>query len=285
MRLSIGFSQARFPLSGRCSNGEEALDALKSLIESRRFDLAIMVLILINAVTLGLETSPDAIAAFGPLLTAIDRAILGVFVLELAIRLVVYRTYFFRDPWRIFDLFVVGFALIPATGSLSVLRALRILRVLRLISIVPSLRRVVTGFITALPGMGSIMLLLGLVFYVFAVMATKLYGSSFPELFGGIPKSLFTLFQVMTLEGWSDGVVRPVMEVYPAAWLFFIPFIIATSFTVLNLFIGVIVSAMEAEHEAVESADRATLHSDQAMILAELQALRAEVRELSGVRG
>ncbi|MCV3209846.1 ion transporter [Mesorhizobium sp. YC-39] len=261
------------------------MDALKSLIESRRFDLVIMVLILINAVTLGLETSPDAIAAFGPLLTAIDRAILGVFVLELAIRLVVYRTQFFRDPWRIFDLFVVGFALIPATGSLSVLRALRILRVLRLISIVPSLRRVVTGFITALPGMGSIMLLLGLVFYVFAVMATKLYGSSFPELFGGIPESLFTLFQVMTLEGWSDGVVRPVMEVYPTAWLFFIPFIIATSFTVLNLFIGVIVSAMEAEHEAVESADRATLHSDQATILAEIQALRAEVRELSGVRG
>ncbi|MER8486385.1 ion transporter [Mesorhizobium sp. M1322] len=257
------------------------MDALKSLIESRHFDLTIMVLILINAVTLGLETSPDAIAAFGPLLTAIDRAILGVFVLELAIRVVVYRTNFFRDPWRIFDLFVVGFA----TGSLSVLRALRILRVLRLISIVPSLRRVVTGFITALPGMGSIMLLLGLVFYVFAVMATKLYGSSFPELFGGIPESLFTLFQVMTLEGWSDGVVRPVMAVYPTAWLFFIPFIIATSFTVLNLFIGVIVSAMEAEHEAVESADRATLHSDQAIILAELQALRAEVRELSGVRG
>ncbi|PTE12253.1 ion transporter [Mesorhizobium helmanticense] len=261
------------------------MDALKSLIESRRFDLAIMVLILINAVTLGLETSSDAIAAFGPLLTAIDRVILGVFVLELAVRLVVYRTHFFRDPWRIFDLFVVGFALIPATGSLSVLRALRILRVLRLISIVPSLRRVVTGFITALPGMGSIMLLLGLVFYVFAVMATKLYGSSFPELFGGIPQSLFTLFQVMTLEGWSDGVVRPVMEVYPTAWLFFIPFIIATSFTVLNLFIGVIVSAMEAEHEAVESADRATLHSDQATILAEIQALRAEVRELSSARG
>lgn len=129
------------------------MDALKSLIESRHFDLTIMVLILINAVTLGLETSPDAIAVFGPLLTAIDRAILGVFVLELAIRVVVYKTNFFRDPWRIFDFFVVGFALIPATGSLSVLRALRILRVLRLISIVPSLRRVVTGFITALPGM------------------------------------------------------------------------------------------------------------------------------------
>jgi voltage-gated sodium channel len=251
--------------------------ALKSLIESRRFEAVIIGLILINAVTLGLETSPTVMAAAGGLLNALDRIILAVFVFELLARFAVYRLAFFRDPWRIFDLLVVGVALIPATGSLSVLRALRILRVLRLISIVPSLRRVVTGFITALPGMGSIMLLLGLVFYVFAVMATKLYGASFPDRFGDIGASLYTLFQIMTLEGWSDGVVRPVMEVYPTAWLFFIPFIIATSFTVLNLFIGVIVSAMEAEHEAEESAER---NDDQQELLREIRALRDEVRAL-----
>lgn len=253
------------------------MDSLKSLIESRRFEAVIIALILINAVTLGLETSPAVMAAAGGLLGAIDRIILAVFVFELLARLAVYRLSFFRDPWRIFDLLVVGVALIPATGSLSVLRALRILRVLRLISIVPSLRRVVTGFITALPGMGSIMLLLGLVFYVFAVMATKLYGASFPDRFGDIGASLYTLFQIMTLEGWSDGVVRPVMEVYPSAWLFFIPFIVATSFTVLNLFIGVIVSAMEAEHEAEESAER---NDDQQELLREIRALRDEVRAL-----
>lgn len=260
------------------------MSSLKSLIESRRFELAITALILVNAVTLGLETWPVAMENYGGPLTVIDRAILAVFVLELAARIVVYRAGFFRDPWRIFDLVVVGIALLPATGSLSVLRALRILRVLRLISIVPSLKRVVTGFIAALPGMGSIVLLLGLVFYVFAVMATKLYGVRFPELFGDIGESLFTLFQVMTLEGWSDGVVRPVMEVYPNAWLFFIPFIVATSFTVLNLFIGVIVSAMEAEHEAETTAERQALQDDQESILAELKALRAEVRELSRQR-
>ena len=257
------------------------MTALKSLVESRRFDLFITALIVINAVTLGLETSETAMAAFGPLLVVIDHAILAVFVLELLARAAVYRLRFFRDPWRIFDLVVVAFALVPATGNLSVLRALRILRVLRLISIVPSLRRVVTGFIRALPGMGSIMLLLALVFYVFAVMATKLYGQSFPEHFGTLGASLYTLFQVMTLEGWSDGVVRPIMEVYPWAWLFFIPFIVATSFTVLNLFIGVIVSAMEAEHEAAESAERAAMQDDQETILAELRALRAEVKALS----
>lgn len=258
--------------------------ALKDLIESRRFELAITVLILLNAITLGLETSPTIMAAHGGLLLIIDRAILAVFVLELTARVVVYRGSFFRDPWRIFDLVVVGIALLPATGSLSVLRALRILRVLRLISIVPSLKRVVTGFISALPGMGSIVLLLGLVFYVFAVMATKLYGAQFPELFGDIGESLFTLFQVMTLEGWSDGVVRPVMEIYPLAWLFFIPFIVATSFTVLNLFIGVIVSAMEEEHEAEATAERKALQDDQVNMLAEIRALREEVRELARQR-
>ena len=258
--------------------------ALKDLIESRRFELAITMLILLNAITLGLETSPTIMAAYGGLLLIIDRAILAVFVLELTARVVVYRGSFFRDPWRIFDLVVVGIALLPATGSLSVLRALRILRVLRLISIVPSLKRVVTGFISALPGMGSIVLLLGLVFYVFAVMATKLYGAQFPELFGDIGESLFTLFQVMTLEGWSDGVVRPVMEIYPLAWLFFIPFIVATSFTVLNLFIGVIVSAMEEEHEAEATAERRALQDDQVNMLAEIRALREEVRELARQR-
>ena len=257
-----------------------AVTALKSLIESRRFEAVITTLIVINAVTLGLETSPAAVEAIGGLLVTIDRIILAVFVLELLARFVVYRVDFFRDPWRVFDLLVVGVALIPATGSLSVLRALRILRVLRLISIVPSLRRVVTGFITALPGMGSIILLLSLVFYVFAVMATKLYGQSFPDRFGDIGASLYTLFQIMTLEGWSDGVVRPVMEIYPTAWLFFIPFIVATSFTVLNLFIGVIVSAMEEEHDAAESAER---EDDQQELLREIRALRDEVRALKRV--
>ena len=256
------------------------MNALKSLIESRRFDTIITVLIILNAITLGLETSERAVAAAGPLLMVFDRVILAIFVLELAARLAVYRTDFFRDPWRIFDLIVVGFALIPTTGSLSVLRALRILRVLRLVSMVPSLRRVVGGLVAALPGMGSIFLLLGLVFYVFSVMATKLYGEAFPEWFGNIALSAYTLFQVMTLESWSMGIVRPVMERFPLAWMFFIPFIVSTTFTVLNLFIGIIVSAMQAEHDAEASAERSALQSEQELILAEIRALREEVKAL-----
>lgn len=254
---------------------------LHSIIESRRFEWFVMILVIVNAVTLGLETVSGVMARFGHVILFLDIAILTAFVLELAARFVVYRLTFFRDPWRIFDLFVVGIALLPSTGNLSVLRALRILRALRLVSVVPSLRRVVGGLINALPGMGSIVLLLGLVFYVFSVMATNLYGASFPDWFGSIGASAYTLFQIMTLESWSMGIVRPVMEAYPLSWLFFIPFIIATSFTVLNLFIGIIVSAMQEEHEATAATERETLESNQRAILDEVSKLRAEVERLS----
>ena len=257
--------------------GPDPMLRLKSLIENRTFEWFITAIIIINAITLGLETVPFAMEHFGTLLYTMDRAILGIFVIELAAKMAVYRLSFFKDPWRIFDFIIVGIALLPTTGSLSVLRALRILRVLRLVSMVPSLRRVVGGLIAALPGMGSIVLLLGLVFYVFSVMATKLYGASFPEWFGSIPASAYSLFQIMTLESWSMGIVRPVMDVYPMAWAFFVPFIVTTSFTVLNLFIGIIVSAMQAEHEAEASADRELLQNEQEMILNEIRALRADV--------
>jgi voltage-gated sodium channel len=258
------------------------MDQLKTFLSSRRFEAFITALIVINAITLGLETVPEVMQRFGVVLTVLDRVILGVFVVEVSARLLAWRLDFFRDPWRIFDLLVVGVALIPATGNLSVLRALRILRVLRIISMVPSLKRVVGGLVSALPGMGSIMLLLTLVFYVFSVMATKLYGDTFPDWFGSIPASAYSLFQVMTLESWSMGIVRPVMEVHPMAWTFFIPFIACTTFTVLNLFIGIIVSAMQEEHEAEADANRQAIQDETSQILEEVKALRLELKELRG---
>jgi voltage-gated sodium channel len=263
---------------------KEPMQRLATLVESQRFEQAIVILIIINAVSLGLETSSAVMAQAGGLIMAVDRIILGVFVVELIARFAVYRGAFFRSPWRIFDLFVVGIALIPSAGAFSVLRALRILRVMRLISVVPSLRRVIGGLLAALPGMGSIMMLLGLFFYVFSVMATKLFGATFPEWFGSIAASAYSLFQIMTLESWSMGIVRPVMDVYPWAWAFFIPFILCTTFTVLNLFIGVIVSAMQKEHDEEAASDRATLHDDQTAILTELGKLREEIKALRAER-
>jgi voltage-gated sodium channel len=267
------------------------VESVRRLLAHPTTEWVIAGLIILNAIILGLETSPSVMQTAGPLLVALDAAILAIFVAELAARMAVHRLHFFRDPWSVFDFIVVAIALIPSTGNLSVLRALRILRVLRLITVVPSLRRVVGGLVASLPGMGSIALLLVLVFYVFSVMATQLFGDDYPELFGDLPASAFTLFAVMTLEGWVDGVVKPVMEKYPYAWLFFIPYILITTFAVLNLFIAVIVNAMQSEHEQAraeedkqhrqEQKKLREIHATEDDILAEIRALRAEVRALS----
>jgi voltage-gated sodium channel len=247
-----------------------------------RVEAFIIGLILLNAVILGLETDPDVMAAIGPQLLALDKALLAIFVVEIAARLWVQGQRFWRDGWNIFDFTVVAIALIPASGPLAVLRALRVLRVLRLITMLPSLKRVVGAMVSAIPGMGSIVILLVLVFYVAAVMATKLFGADHPEQFGAIPTTLLTLFQLMTLDGWSGEIVKPVLEKHPYAWLFFIPFILISAFVVLNLFIGVVVSAMQAEAEAnAQTRDVAEQDRD-AEILTELRALRAEVAVLQG---
>lgn len=259
-------------------------DTVLALISSRRWEVGIIAIIVFNAITLGLETSPSIMALIGPQLHLVDNAILAIFVVELLLRLYAHRLSFFRDPWSLFDFAIVAIALVPASGPFSVLRALRILRVLRLISVVPSLRRVIGGLLSALPGMGSIIVLMSLVYYVFAVMATKLYGAAFPEWFGDLGRTTYTLFQVMTLESWSMGIVRPVMEVYPYAWAFFVPFLICTAFTVLNLFVGIIVSAMQDEHEQEAQDERRALQSETTLVLEELRALRAEVAELRQAR-
>lgn len=259
-------------------------ETLRAVLAKPATERIVTALILINAVTLGMETSKSLMEAWGPAILWIDKAILAVFVVEIAARLIVHRLAFFKDPWSVFDLLVVAIALVPATGSLSVLRALRVLRVLRLVTILPSLRRVVAGLITALPGMGSITLLLGIIFYVFAVMATKLFGEDFERLFGTLGASAFTLFQIMTLEGWANEIVRPVMEKYPAAWLFFIPYIVVTTFMVLNLFIGVVVSAMQKETEQATETVVEVEKAAEARILAELRELRAELRDLRQAR-
>lgn len=267
-----------------------------SLVAAPWFQNAITAVILVNAVTLGLETSAAAMEAAGPLLVAIDRIALTIFVIEIALKLFAARLRFFRDGWNIFDFIIVGIALVPAAGPLSVLRALRILRVLRLLSVVPSLRKVVAALFGALPGMGSIIAVLFLVFYVGAVLSTKLFGDTFPDWFGTIGGSMYSLFQIMTLESWSMGIVRPVMEVYPYAWIFFVPFIVMTSFMVLNLFIAIIVNSMQALHDEEQNAaqdardersraERADIerraHAEREATAADVRAMRAE---LSGLK-
>ena len=197
--------------------------------------------ILFNAVLLGMETSDPIMAQAGPLIVALDRACLAIFVVEIALKLFAQGFRFFRSGWNLFD-----FA------------------ILRVVSATPRLRRVVEGFITALPGMGSVFLLMALIFYIGAVMATKLFSDSFPQWFGSLGQSAYSLFQIMTLESWSMGIVRPVMEVYPYAWAFFVPFIMVTTFAVVNLLVGLIVNSMQDAHN-VEEGERTDAYRDEVL--------------------
>ncbi len=209
----------------------------------------LLTLILINAVILGLETMPGVMAVAGEPLLLLDKVILAIFVLEIALRIYAHRIAFFKDAWSLFDFTVVAIALVPASGPFAVLRALRVLRVLRVLTFVPSMKKIVGALVQSLNGMLSIAMVLALVYYVSAVMATKLFGEAFPEWFGSLGATLYTLFQVMTLESWSMGISRPVMAEFPYAWAFFVPFILIATFTMLNLFIAVIVNAVQSMHD------------------------------------
>lgn len=218
---------------------------LAKWIESPRVQSGIVTIILLNAVILGLETSDWAMERWGPFLKGLDLVCLCVFIGELLAKLVAYRWRFWRNGWNVFDFLVIAVALAPGAGPWSVLRSLRIFRVLRLLTVVPQLRKVVAAFIHAIPGLSGVIVVMAIFFYTMGVLATNLFGEVFPEWFGTLGASLYSLFQIMTLESWSMGIARPVMESFPWAWAFFVPFIVVATFTILNLFIGIIVSTMQ----------------------------------------
>ncbi|APR03160.1 MULTISPECIES: ion transporter [Pseudomonadota] len=253
---------------------------LQHFVESRAFQNFIIAVIVVNAITLGLETWPTAMAHAGSLLLALDQIALAIFVVEIVLKLVVYRASFFRSGWNVFDFTIVAITVAPVDEGLAVLRSLRILRALRLISVLPSMRKVVSALLRALPGMGSVVSLLLLLFYIASVMATKLFAADFPDWFGSIGASLYTLFQIMTLESWSMGIVRPVMEAHPFAWIFFITFILLTTFAVLNLFIAIMVDAMSATEHVEQEETRTLVVEEHQAVMSELQAIRAELAVL-----
>jgi voltage-gated sodium channel len=253
-------------------------ERLNTWVEGRAVSNFIIGVILFNAVLLGMETSPEIMARYGPIILFLDSVCLSIFIIEITLKIIGRGTGFFRNGWNVFDFTVVAIALVPAVQGLSVLRALRILRVLRVISVAPSLRRVVEGFVTALPGMGSVFLLMTIIFYIGSVIATKLFGSDFPEWFGSLPSSAYSLFQIMTLESWSMGIVRPVMEIYPYAWMFFLPFILVTTFAVVNLLVGLIVNSMQDAHNA-EEVERTDLYREE--VMRKLEAIEKQLVEKS----
>jgi voltage-gated sodium channel len=240
------------------------IKSVQKLIESKGFQHFITSLIVLNGITMGLETSRPFMAEYGALIDLFNHAVITVFVIEIALRLTVYKLSFFKSGWNLFDFFVVAISVIPASGGFEILRILRVLRLFRLVTVVPQMRKIVTALARVIPGMMSIGAILMLFFYVFAIMATQMFRDDFPQWFGTLGETFYTLFQVMTLESWSMGIVRPVMELYPQAWIFFIIFIFVATFIMVNLIVAIIVDAMseinsmEEEHiiDEVKGADQ-----------------------------
>lgn len=264
----------------------------QALIDHPAFNRALLGIILFNAALLGLEADPRVPAQWRGVLDGLDAAITYIFVAELALKIFACRVRFFRSGWNVFDFAVVGVSVLSQTSAIGALRVLRVLRVLRMFSLAAPLRRVVDALLRAVPGMGAILAVLVLLFYVSAVMATSLFAHSAPAMFGTLETSAFTLFQVMTLDGWSSDIVKEVMQEAWWAWVFFLPFIVLTSFMVLNLFIAVIVESLQEQHDAqVGQAVEAEIEEvgaradrDHAAVLRAIEGLRAEISALRGER-
>ena len=254
-------------------------------IEAPRQQMIVIVVILVNAITLGLETSPEIYGRFGGFLHALDQFILAIFVAEIVLKLIGHGGRFFLSGWNVFDFIIVAIALIPAANALSILRTLRVFRLLRLLNKVPRLKMIVESMLMAIPSIGWVSLMLLLVFYIFAVIGTNLFGAAFPDWFGGLGVTSYTLFQIMTLESWSMGIARPIMEQFPHAYLFFVPFILIATYSMLNLFIAIIVSTMQSLSDGEAQAQLALLApaSAEDPVVAELRLLNERIAGLEAL--
>ncbi|MBC8237072.1 MAG: ion transporter [Helicobacteraceae bacterium] len=254
---------------------------IQSIVEAKWFQNFIVILIVLSGVTMGMATSKDIMASpFGVFIHWFDIFVISVFTIEITLRIYVYKKEFFKDPWSLFDFSIVAISLIPASAGFEILRILRVLRLFRLITVVPSMRKIVTALLGVIPSMLSISALMALVFYVFAIMATQLYSETFPQWFGTLGDSFYTLFQVMTLESWSMGIVRPIMEQHPYAWMFFIPFIFIATFVMINLIIAVVVDAMGAIQDDGNTVLQQDIEVSKKCTIEEVQKIRDDISEL-----
>ncbi len=250
------------------------------LVESQKFQNFIMGLIILNGITMGIETSKSLALEYGTFFTLFNTFVITVFTIEIILRISVYKTSFFKDPWSLFDFVIVAISLVPASAGFEIFRVLRVLRLFRLITVVPQMKKIIVALLSVIPGIGAIAGLLTLFFYIFAIMATQLFGEKFPEWFGTLGESFYTLFQVMTLESWSMGIVRPIMEAYPLAWVFFVPFIFLSTFIIVNLIIAIVVDAMNEMNTSEEESIVQEIQSSDDAMQKEILNLRNDIQEL-----
>lgn len=247
---------------------------LQNFIQSAKFQNTILFFILLNAILIGLETSQTVMLNFGGIIHLFDTLCLFIFVIEIILRITCYKVSFFRNGWNLFDFFIVVIALMPESGIFSIFRILRIIRVLRLVSIIPKMRLISNALLKTLSPMLGVGVLLMILFYIYGIITTTLYGETFPQWFGTIGESFYTLFQIMTFESWSMGIVRPVMAQYPYAWLVFVSFLMIASYIVLNIAIGIIVDCISEIKSEENETDPLTI---------ELESLKKEIKELKQI--
>jgi voltage-gated sodium channel len=243
-------------------------------------DLIIMVII-VNAVVLGLETSQHVMQFVGGGLYAINWTIQSIFVFEIAVRILACwprPLSFFRSGWNLFDFVVVAAAFLPVSGGFATVgRLLRLLRVTRLVSVFPQLRLIISTMLLSIPSMGHVVLLLSLLLYVYGIAGFYLFRDVDPQHWGSLGTSLLSLFQVVTLEGWAD-MQQAILPYKPWAWIFFASFIVVAVFVVINLFIAVVINNLEkAKEQEHRAADAGKPQHD---LLARVAALRMEIEEL-----
>lgn len=222
------------------------MEKLRQFVESAPFRGAVLGVILFNAVILGLQAMPVIDARFREGLHLLDAMIMWVFITEIALRIIAHGRRFFLGGWNIFDFVIIVGTALASTSGLAAVRVLRVLRVLRVVSVFPRLRVVVTALLDSIPGIASVGLILILIIYIGAIIAHQLFGETHAAWFGNLFTSMFTLFEIMTLEGWPDK-AETIMETHPYAWVFFVGFILVTTFTLLNLFVAIVVSVLETE--------------------------------------
>ena len=246
-------------------------EQVTQIVESRWFSNVMLAVILANAVILGWATYGGSAL---PYLEAVEQFVIGLFVVEMILKLYAWRGGFWRDGWNWFDFGVVVISLIPASGPFAVLRILRVLRVLRAITAVPQMRQIIGALFKAVPGMGTVIGLLLIVVYTSAILAQQMFGESVPEFFGNLGTSLYTMFLLMTTENWPD-VSDEVLAHHPYGWVFFVVYIVLTAFIILNLVIGVIVTSMEQEF------GKGRWEEDQQLELVQHNAVMDRLAELS----
>ena len=253
----------------------------RAVIAARWFEPFMIGLILFNAALIGLETFPEIEAKHSRLLHFGNDVILGVFIVEAALKIIAVAPRFgryFGNGWNLFDFSVVVLSLVPATGEAAlVARLVRILRVLRLVSAVPQLRLIVATLVRSIPSMGHVIMLMSVIFYIYAITGVHLFAEADPEHWGTLWVALLTLFQLVTLEGWVE-LMQTGMEVHPYSWLFFVSFVLLGTFVILNLFIAVVINNLETSKlEQLEELDQPTTHED---VLKELDRTREALKNL-----